>query len=237
MDRKNISKNGIAGVFCATAMLLIAAQSFGAVTNSFFDTSLSGWETNSASGVVWSAVNLSNDGTGSAKLQQYGTLSESPTSSQLWQRMFIDAGSQSLTFTVRTPQTSIAETDYLNIGLFDDSSNSLLADPTGFFHWNSDAGEGTSDTQYFTLEAVSDTENSWMLYNFTVPVESWNNDYVTLRFQLDNCLDPDDPITTVWVDNAELHGTSTTPVVPVPGALGLVLAGLAALGVFRRKLA
>jgi hypothetical protein len=239
MDRINISKNGIVGLCFATALLLTAAQSFGVVTNGFFDNSLSGWQSNDTGGAVWSSTSLSEDSTGSAMLQESGSL----ISSQLWQRFLVDDGSQTLTFTVRTPQPGSAETDYFYVGLFDDSNQSLLGDSSGFFHWNRDTAhsETSPDRQYFDWTIINNPDNgdiSWLLYTFTVPVTVWNNDYVTLRFQLDNCLDAEDPVTYVLVDDVTLKGApSNTPVVPIPGAMGLALSGLAALGVLAKKLA
>jgi hypothetical protein len=232
MDRKSNSRIGIVGVFVATVMFIGASTSFGAVTNSFFDTTsqLDGWEYSENLGVFWSSESLSIDGTGSAMLLQ----SDDASPSLLWQRFLLEDDSETLTFNIRTPQSGISETDYLSIGLFDDSDTSLLGNANGFFQWNSDEGiyDGADEVN---VDSV-DIANGFVLHSFTVPVSLWVNDYVTLRFTLDS--NPEDNFdTTVLVDDVVLHSTSTTPpVVPVPSAVGLALAGLAALGIFSRKL-
>jgi hypothetical protein len=236
MNTKNIFRNGCLSVLCAMTLLLVAAQSFGVVTNGFFDLSLdNGW-------------NYSNDGSVVRSPDSYAEMNEDGTllNSQLWQRFLVDDGSQTLTFTVHTTQPVGGETDHFYIGLFQDSDVPLLLDGSNsLFHWDSAEGhEGYANPDYFDWD-FSDDPDGGLLYDFTIPVADLNDQSVTLMFQLDHVwgiIEPStgeisDPITTVKIDNVELHGTGTTPpAVPVPGAMGLVLAGLMALGIFKKKL-
>jgi hypothetical protein len=224
MDRMNNSKIGIVGVFCAAALLLTAAQSFGNVDNGLFDSSLSSWHFNDGSGVLWDGYSITADGTGSALLQQYGDLE----TSILWQTFDVDPGSETLNFSIRTTSYGIGETDSLYIDLFDKDNTRF-----SLFEWDSFAGEYTSP-DYFTK---TDDGTGLLYYDFSIPVETWDSQSITLQFQLNHCTDIGDPLTTVWVDNVALQDTpSTPPVVPVPGAMGLALSGLAAMGIFARKL-
>jgi hypothetical protein len=254
MDRKYISRNGSVGTFCATALLLIAAQSFGVVTNGFFDTSLSGWQSNDASGVSLSSTGFYDEaGNGTASL--HGDIPGSLPSSALWQTFYVNPNSTSLTFQVRTPLPLIDETDHFYIQLLNSASVPvpILGNPGNdyFFHWKSgkeydadpDAGWIESETPAGISVSegylMKDENPDWayLLYSFEIPIETdWFDKNVTLRFELNN--DYNDIIaTSILIDNVVLHvPSSDTPVVPAPSAIGLVLSGLAALGVFAKKL-
>jgi hypothetical protein len=238
MNKTNTSRNGTAVAFCITAVLLIAAQSFGVVTNGLFDTSLDsnplGWQYNNADGVVWSSESLTSDGTGSAMLQRSGDLA----SSILWQTFYVEPGSSSLSFQVLAPAPAIGdETNHFYIQLLDSASQPLLGN-TGndyFFHWkSSSAGWIQSETPAgITVNEDSSNIDS-RLYSFDIPVaSSWIDNNITLQFKLNHDY-INSSETVILIDDVALHGT-TPQVVPIPGAMGLALAGLAALGVFRKK--
>jgi hypothetical protein len=247
MDCKRNFKAWIVGVFCVACLALVTTQSFGVVTNGFFDSSLSGWSYNDAGGVVWSSTGFYDEpDNGAALLQQ--SLDGTLASSGLWQTFYVDPGSSSLSFQVRTPVPLFDETDHLYIQLLDSTNNPLLGNPGNdyFFHWKSgkefDADPDKGWIQSETPAGISVTEDPFIiansyLYSFDIPVASgWINNDITLRFKLNNDYN-DSSETVILVDNVVLNNGTPPLVVPVPGAMGLVLAGLAALGVFRKKLA
>jgi hypothetical protein len=258
MDRMNISKNGTAGVFCAMAMLLIAAQSFGAVTNSFFNSSLEGWTVNKDTRVVWSPTGFYDElGNGSALLQQTpaavgGTLPDSSDSSILSQSFDVDPRSFSLTFQVKTPAPAIGdETNHFYIKLLYSLDKPLIENSGKdyFFHWKSSSAgwiqeetpgyetPGSGTPSGITInEDDSNIDSRLYSFNITVP-PSWITKNITLQFKLDNDY-INSSASSILIDNVELNVQSSDPVVvPIPSAIGLILTGLTALGIFKKKLA
>jgi hypothetical protein len=253
MNRKSNFTIGIVGVCCVTFLALAAAQSFGAVTNGFFDTSLLDWQYNDSSGVSWSSTGFYDEaGNGTALLQQFppdSTLGL-PTS-VLSQTFHVDTYSSSLTFQVRTPLPIYTETDHFYIQLLNSAEYPILGNLGNdyFFHWKSgqefdgdDAGWLASETPAgvsVQVDSLMDTndQNFANLYSFVIPIDTdWYESDVTLRFKLQNDY-TDASETSILIDNVVLNVPSNPPVVPIPGAMGLAISGLAAMGVFARKLA
>jgi hypothetical protein len=235
MNSKNNSRIGIVGTCCAAVILFAASSAFGAVTNSFFDSGLEGWDHSGDGWVDWSWEGASPSGAGSAVLQQSPTIEGDPVEGEslLSQTFEIDEGSETLTFNIRTPEAGDSETDYLYINLLNTDGDSLFGIENGFFQWSSEEGvfDGSDDVTYVDPPVQA---SGFVYYDFTVPVSSWVGQSVTLQFKLHH--DLLDAETSILVDNVVLNGTSAIPVVPVPGAMGLALAGLMLLGFFKKKL-
>ena len=85
-----------------------------------------------------------------------------------------------------------------------------------FFHRSSDFGEAPELAEGVTISDVD--ENDWFTISLLLPE---GLDSATLRFELIHDYDPEDAITSVFIDNVALSSFS---VVPVPGAV--LLAGL-----------
>jgi hypothetical protein len=247
MDRKKNSKAGFVGVFCGTVLLLIAAQSFGDVTNGLFDSSLDGWTSNDPTRVVWSPTDIYGESSsGAALLRQTPDATDiTPSdSSILWQSFTVNPDSSSLLFDVRTPVPIISETDHFYIQLLDSANNPLLGNPGNdyFFHWKSgsDADPGVGWIQNETPTGITVNEDPFIiadsyLYSFDIPVApSWINNNITLQFKLNNDY-TDGSDTSILVDNVRLAG-SVPVVVPVPAAISLAVLGLAGIRLFRKTL-
>jgi hypothetical protein len=245
----------IFSIVCGVIFLLVVSiPAMSAPSNGSFSLGLNDWTSTGGVQIVSSGIPVGDSAAAELYDPQPG---QADSVSVLSQTFWVDPGSSTLSFWVKTPNPIASETDHFFVSLYDSGNTPMFNtynDPSlgidYLFHWDSDTGWQNGESvlaEEGGPEINEAIDPDFLLYQFLVPVADVAGSDVTLTFTLRNHLDYEfgiepplllDPQinTSILVDDVLLISNSPTAVVPAPTAIVLAVSGIMTIVTMRKRL-